>query len=50
MPNVHTVTDEDTGEILIFALWGQLEHVKLFELTRKLADGTTERRAFDDYS
>jgi hypothetical protein len=37
-PNVYTVTDEDTGEVLVFSLWGELKHVRLFDLTRKHVD------------
>lgn len=31
----YTVTDVETGELLIFSLWGELEHVRLFDLVRK---------------
>ena len=48
-PGVYTVTDDDTGEILIFALWGELKHVKLYDLTRKMS-GETHRRKFNDYA
>lgn len=45
-PGVYTVTDDDTGEILIFSLWGTLEHVRLFDLTR---ERKTHRPALADY-
>lgn len=46
MPGVYTVTDEDTGEILIFSLWGTLEHARLFDLTR---ERKTQAPALADY-
>lgn len=49
-PGTHIVTDDETGEILIFALWGELQHVKLYELTRKMAGQPDQRRKFDDYA
>lgn len=45
-PGVITITDEDTGEILVFSLWGQLEHVKLYEISRKASE---KRPLFADY-
>ena len=41
-PGVTTIRDEDTGEVLVFALWGELEHVKLYELLRQ----STKRNPF----
>ena len=49
-PGVNIVADEDTGEILIFSLWGELEHVKLYELTRKMPGERDQRRRFGDYA
>lgn len=45
-PGFYTVTDEDTGEILVFALWGELEHVRLFELSRRISEA---QPLFADY-
>jgi hypothetical protein len=47
MPGVYTVTDEDTGEILVFALWGTLQHVRLFDLSVR---HTQRRSPRDDYA
>lgn len=41
-PGVTTIRDDDTGEVLVFALWGELEHVKLYDLVRP----STKRNPF----
>ena len=50
-PGVYTVTDDDTGEILIFALAGELQYSRLYELSR--VDPETGKRTknqlFSDY-
>lgn len=51
-PGLYTVTDEDTGEILIFALYGELQYSRLYELSR--VDPQTGKRQknqmFSDYA
>ena len=51
-PGLYTVTDEDTGEILIFALYGELQYSRLYELSR--VDPQTSKRQknqmFSDYA
>ena len=44
-PSVYTVTDEDTGEVLAFTLWGELKHVRLFSIS----SGRTRKSAWADY-
>lgn len=51
-PGLYTVTDEDTGEVLIFSFYGNLPYVRLFELIR-IDPHTGQRRKnalFSDYA
>lgn len=34
-PNVIRITNDDTGEVLVFSLCGELKYVRLFELRRE---------------
>ena len=50
-PGVYAITDTETGEILIFTLYGKLPFVRVFEMTRRLnsPDGRTRKSALADY-
>ncbi len=45
-PGVYTVTDDDTGEILIFSLMGTLEFVRVYDLNVRR---TVRRTPLADY-